>query len=84
MNGIKTFGLIAVLFFFGCASTADLKILTDYDDTANFNDYKAFVICVDDLFEILFQFETVNKISNICILNYDKSFKNLFILFYFI
>lgn len=50
MKGIKTFGLIAVLFFFGCASTADLKILTDYDDTANFNDYKAFVICVDDLF----------------------------------
>lgn len=50
MKGLKTLGIICLLFLFGCASTADIKILSDYDDTANFNDYKTFVICIDDLF----------------------------------
>lgn len=43
--------LILILwFFFGCASTSDRSLLTDFDQTAKFNDYQTFVICIDDLF----------------------------------
>ena len=50
MKSIKTWGLIVFLLIFGCGSTADLKVLSDFDETAGFNNYQTFVICVDDLF----------------------------------
>jgi hypothetical protein len=50
MKYLRAWGLIAFLFIFGCASTADLKVLSDYDETATFNDFQTFVICIDDLF----------------------------------
>ena len=50
MKPFKILSLIIVMFFLGCGSTADLKVLSDYDETASFNDYQTFVICIDDLF----------------------------------
>lgn len=50
MKSIKIWSLILYLLLIGCASTADLKVLSEYDETAKFNDYQTFVICVEDLF----------------------------------
>jgi len=50
MRHIKVLIILVSLLLFGCASTADLKVLSDYDETSNFNDYSTFVICIDDLF----------------------------------
>jgi len=50
MKPFKFISLVTVMFFLGCGSTADLKVLSDYDETASFNDYQTFVICIDDLF----------------------------------
>ncbi len=50
MKPFKFISLVTVMFFLGCGSTADLKVLSDYDETAGFNDYQTFVICIDDLF----------------------------------
>jgi len=50
MKPLKFISLVTVMFFLGCGSTADLKVLSDYDETASFNDYQTFVICIDDLF----------------------------------
>ena len=50
MKPFKFISLVTVMFFLECGSTADLKVLSDYDETAGFNDYQTFVICIDDLF----------------------------------
>ena len=43
--------ILTIIFFtLGCGSTSDMRVVSDYDETANFNDYKNFVICIDDLF----------------------------------
>ena len=36
--------------FFGCASTENVSLISEYDNTAKFNEYQTFVICIDDLF----------------------------------
>lgn len=50
MKGFWSLYLTILILIFGCASTSDVKVLYDFDETANFNDYTTFVICVDDLF----------------------------------
>ena len=50
MKPFKILLLTIAVFFMGCGSTVDLKVLSDYDETASFNDYQTFVICIDDLF----------------------------------
>ncbi len=50
MNAIKTISLFTIIFFIGCASTSQLSILSDYDESIDFNNYSTFVICIDDLF----------------------------------
>lgn len=50
---MKTFKLISLFSFillFGCASTSQYTILSDFDEAVDFNNYKTFVICIDDLF----------------------------------
>ena len=46
MKKLLTFLLFS--FIIGCASTEN--IISDYDETVDFNKYSTFVICVDDLF----------------------------------
>jgi len=48
MKTLKIIAIFALFLFFNCASTED--VLSDFDDTANFDDYSTFVICIDDLF----------------------------------
>lgn len=50
MKTVKTLFLFTLIFLFGCASTSQLTILSDFDESVNFNEYKTFVICIDDLF----------------------------------
>lgn len=50
MKAIKILSLFTFFFFLGCATTSKLNILSDFDEDANFNNYKTFVICIDDLF----------------------------------
>ena len=44
----KLLALLLFSFIIGCASTEN--IISDYDETVDFNKYSTFVICVDDLF----------------------------------
>ncbi|MBT8393921.1 MAG: DUF4136 domain-containing protein [Bacteroidia bacterium] len=50
MKLLKILYLLVAFFFLGCGSTADIKIISDFDDTAEFNEYQTFVICIDDLY----------------------------------
>ena len=49
MKRLITLGLFAFFLLFGCATTSDLKVISDYDQTAGFNDFQTYVICVEDL-----------------------------------
>ena len=44
----KLLVLLLFSFIIGCASTEN--IISDYDETVDFNKYSTFVICIDDLF----------------------------------
>ena len=44
----KLLTLLIFSFIIGCASTEN--IISDYDETVDFNKYTTFVICIDDLF----------------------------------
>ena len=46
MKKLLTYGLFS--FIIACASSE--KIISDYDETVNFDTYSTFVICLDDLF----------------------------------
>ena len=46
MKKLLTYGLFS--FIIACASSE--KIISDYDETVNFDSYSTFVICLDDLF----------------------------------
>jgi len=48
MKRLKPLSLVFLFLFFGCASTE--AVLSDYDESVDFNSYNTFVICVDDLF----------------------------------
>ena len=50
MKAFKIISLFTFFFFIGCASTSQLSILSDFDERVDFNNYKTFVICIDDLF----------------------------------
>ena len=50
MKVAKIISLFIIFFYIGCASTSQLSILSDFDETVDFDDYKTFVICIDDLF----------------------------------
>lgn len=50
MKAIKTLSLFLFFFIIGCASTSKLSILSDYDESVDFNNYKTYVICIDDLY----------------------------------
>jgi hypothetical protein len=48
MKAIKILLVLLFLALFGCASTAD--VLSEFDESVNFDEYTSFVICLDDLF----------------------------------
>lgn len=50
MFNIKKISLFVLILCCGCATTSDMSLLSDFDETAKFNDYQTFVICIDDLF----------------------------------
>lgn len=44
----KLFSLFVISLLFGCASTN--AVLSDFDETIDFDSYNTFVLCIDDLF----------------------------------
>ena len=50
MKAYKLLSLFSFILLFDCASTLQYSILSDFDETVNFNNYSTFVICIDDLF----------------------------------
>ena len=42
--------IFLIVFFLGCASTEDLSLISEFDESADFDSYQTFVICIDDLF----------------------------------
>ncbi len=50
MKFLKSFYPFIFLLILGCASVSESSILSEFDETAKFNDFQTFVICVDDLF----------------------------------
>ena len=44
----KLFSLFIICLLFGCASTN--VVLSDFDETIDFDSYSTFVLCIDDLF----------------------------------
>lgn len=48
MKALKILFVFSLFALFDCASTAD--VLSDFDDSVNFDDYTSFVICIDDLY----------------------------------
>ncbi len=48
MKTIQKLCFIGLILLFGCASTD--AVLSDFDETVDFNNYNTFVICIDDLF----------------------------------
>ena len=48
MKTLKKFSFILVIMLFGCASTE--VVLSEYDESIDFDQYNTFVLCIDDLF----------------------------------
>jgi hypothetical protein len=48
MKALKTLSRILLLMLFGCASTE--AVLSEFDESVDFDSYSTFVICLDDLF----------------------------------
>lgn len=48
MKTIKALSIVFLLMLFGCASTE--AVLSDFDESVDFDSYNTFVLCVDDLF----------------------------------
>tara|TARA_R110002073_G_scaffold325707_1_gene505010 strand:+ start:820 stop:1365 length:546 start_codon:yes stop_codon:yes gene_type:complete len=48
MKPLKTLSLIFLLTLFGCAPTE--AVLSEFDESVNFDSYDTFILCVDDLF----------------------------------
>ena len=44
----KILTLLTLILYLGCASTTD--VLSEFDESANFDEYTTFVMCMDDLF----------------------------------
>ena len=61
MKKLKTLTLAILVLLYGCASTEDL--LSEFDETVDFDAYTTFVLCVDDLF-----------VENTAYPNYDNNY----------
>ena len=48
MKFLKGLGLFALALCFNCASTT--SVLSEFDESADFDNYKTYVLCIDDLF----------------------------------
>jgi hypothetical protein len=48
MKTLKLISGILILTLFGCASTAG--VLSEFDESVDFDNYTTFVLCIDDLF----------------------------------
>ena len=48
MKALKYLLVFSLVALFGCASTSD--VLSDFDDSVDFDSYTSFVICIDDLY----------------------------------
>ncbi|WP_347921708.1 DUF4136 domain-containing protein [Pontimicrobium sp. SW4] len=48
MKTLKTLGIIFLLTLYGCASTE--AVLSEFDESVDFETYDTFVLCIDDLF----------------------------------
>jgi hypothetical protein len=48
MKTLKYFSFIFLIILFGCASTE--AVLSEFDESIDFDQYNTFVLCVDDLF----------------------------------
>lgn len=48
MKTTKLFGIITMFLLLGCA--ASNAILSEYDESVDFNYYETFVLCIDDLY----------------------------------
>ena len=48
MKTLKRFSFILLIMLFGCASTE--VVLSEYDESIDFDQYNTFVLCIDDLF----------------------------------
>lgn len=48
MKPLRKLSIFAFLTVFNCALTG--TVISDFDDSINFNSYSSFVVCVDDLF----------------------------------
>lgn len=48
MKTLKHFSFIVLLMLFGCASTE--AVLSEFDESVDFDQYNTFVLCIDDLF----------------------------------
>lgn len=59
MTNINKLSLLLAIFLFGCASTG--SVLSEFDESVDFNSYNTFVICLDDLY-----------VENVSYPNYDN------------
>lgn len=48
MRTLKYISFIFIVMLFGCASTE--AVLSEYDESVDFDQYNTFVLCIDDLF----------------------------------
>ena len=48
MKTLKYFSFIFLFILFGCASTE--AVLSEFDESIDFNQYNTFVLCIDDLY----------------------------------
>ncbi|MBT8273101.1 MAG: DUF4136 domain-containing protein [Bacteroidia bacterium] len=48
MKTLKLLSYSIVLILFGCAASSDL--ISEFDETVDFDKYSTFVVCIDDLF----------------------------------
>ena len=48
MKSLKLMLYVILTLIFGCASSS--TVISEFDESINFNTYKTFVICVDDLY----------------------------------
>lgn len=48
MKALKFLSTILVLTLFGCASTS--AVLSEFDESVDFDSYSTYVLCIDDLF----------------------------------
>ncbi|NNK87685.1 MAG: DUF4136 domain-containing protein [Flavobacteriaceae bacterium] len=48
MKALRYISIFVLMLVFGCGSTAD--IVSEFDETVDFDSYTTFVLCIDDLF----------------------------------